>query len=99
MKPDIDKLVRDIGELAVLQQKLARQAEQQYALEVDAILRSRCRDPRRIEWALDGMLDFCFDTQMLLWYKKLCRYYFDIFPSATVSYIHAYRDMWDDEKN
>jgi len=31
----------------------------------------------RIERCLDGMLDFCFDDEVLLLYKKLCRYYFD----------------------
>jgi hypothetical protein len=28
-------------------------------------------------------------------YKKLCRYYFAIDPEATVSYVNAYREMWD----
>lgn len=99
MGPQMKKLVQDIGELASARQQLARKAEQQYALEVEAILQSQCRDPRRIERLLDGMLDFCFDEQMLLWYKKLCRYYFEIDPAATVSYVNAYRDMWDDERS
>jgi len=30
-------------------------------------------------------------------YKKLCRYYFEIDPRATTSYLYAYRDMWDEE--
>ena len=30
-------------------------------------------------------------------YKKICRYYFAIDPDTTVSYIYAYRDMWDNE--
>ena len=98
-KPQMTKLVQAIGELAEVRQQLARQAEQQYALEVEAILQSQCRDPKRIERLLDGMLDFCFDAQMLRWYKKLCRYYFDIDPAATVSYVNAYRDMWDDERS
>ena len=92
-------LVQAIGELAEGQQQLARKAEQQYALEVEAILQSQCRDPRQIERLLDGMLDFCFDAQMLRWYKKLCRYYFEIAPAATALYVNAYRDMWDDEKS
>lgn len=92
------ELVQAIGELASARQQLARKAEQQYALEVEAIFQSQCRDPRQIEWLLDGILDFCFDAQILLWYKKLCRYYFEIDPTATVSYVNVYRDMWDDER-
>jgi len=94
-KPLLQDLVQSIGELAAARKQLARQAEQQYSLQVSAILREQCRDPQRIEHVLDGMLDFCFDAEMLCLYKKLCRYYFTIDPETTVSYVYAYRDMWD----
>jgi len=42
------------------------------------------------------MLDFCFDAKVLDLYKKLCRYYFEIDPGATASYVNAYREMWDE---
>ena len=96
-KPQMDDLVRSISELAKARNQLAHQAEQQYAPEVEDVLRTQCRDPRRIERLLDGILDFCFDPAMLCLYKKLCRYYFEIDPRATASYVYAYRDMWDDE--
>ena len=96
-KPHIDDLVQSIGEIARAGRRLARQAEKQYAPEVEDILRTRCRDPRRIEHLLDGMLDFGFDAAMVRLYKKLCRYYFEIDPRATASYVYAYRDMWDEE--
>ena len=41
------------------------------------------------------MLDFCFDDEMLMLYKKLCRYYFDIDSAATASYVNIYREMRD----
>jgi hypothetical protein len=97
MEPQMKELVQAIGEFASARQQLARKAEQHYALEVEAIFQSQCRDPRQIELLLDDMLDFCFDAQMLLWYKKLCRYYFKIDPAATVSYVNTYRGMWDTE--
>ncbi len=93
----MDTLVQGIGELAGAAQKLAREAEQQYAPEVVDVLRTQCRDPRRIEHLLDGMLDFGFDAAMVRLYKKLCRYYFEIDSRATASYVYAYRDMWDEE--
>lgn len=95
MESQTNELVQPVGKLAVAQQQLARQAEQQYSFEVEAILRDQCHDPRRIECLLDGMLDFCFDDEMLRLYKKLCRYYFKIDPVATASYVYAYREMWD----
>ena len=99
MKPQTNEFVQAIGELAVAQQQLARQAEQQYSFEVDLILRDQCREFQRIECLLDGMLDFCFDDEMLRLYKKLCRYYFKIDPVATASYVYAYREMWDEEED
>ena len=78
-------MVQKISKLAVARQQLARQAEQQYSFEVETLLRDQCRDPQRIEHLLGGMLDFCFDDEMLRLYKNLCRYYFKIDPVATAS--------------
>ncbi len=91
------EMVQKISKLAVARQQLARQAEQQYSFEVETILRAQCRDPQRIECLLDGMLDFCFDDEMLRLYKNLCRYYFKIDPVATASYVYAYREMWGEK--
>jgi hypothetical protein len=30
-------------------------------------------------------------------YRRLCRHYWQFNPEATVSYINAYREMWDSE--
>ncbi|MFH0801326.1 MAG: hypothetical protein V2A78_02935 [bacterium] len=92
-----DTLLGPFRELALEQQRLARQAEMLYAPEVDAVIRDQSRDTKRIERLLDGILDFCFDIGMLRLYKKLCRHYFQIDPQATAFYINAYRDMWDDQ--
>ena len=91
-------LVHRIGALAKNARKLARVAVQQYSAEVEAILKAQLRDSIRIERCLDGMLDFCFDDKVLVLYKKLCHYYFDIDSKATVSYVNAYREMWDEQK-
>ena len=92
----MDELVERVGKLAEGAQGLAQVAVRQYSAEVEAIMKGQSRDSRRIERCLDGMLDFCFDHEMLTLYKKLCRYYFDIDPEATASYVHGYREMWDE---
>jgi hypothetical protein len=97
-KPPMKELVQAIGELAGARQRLAVQALQQYAREVDDVLRKKDSNPQRIEHLLDGMLDFCFDKDVLRLYKKLCRYYFKIDPEATASYVYAYREMWDERE-
>ena len=89
-------LIQRVSELAKNAQELSRIALPQYAVEVEAILKAQSRDSRRIENCLDAMLDFCFDDEMLVLYKKLCRYYYDIDPETTAFYVYAYREMWDE---
>jgi len=74
---------------------LFRQAVPLANAEVDDIIQSGDRDTHRIDHQLDHMLGFCCDPDMLLVFKRLCRYYYDIDPMATAEYINAYREMWD----
>ncbi|MDD2854989.1 MAG: hypothetical protein PHU01_05610 [Desulfuromonadaceae bacterium] len=69
----------------------------QYTPVVETIIATCSRDIRQIEQTLDGLLDFCCHEQALLLYRRLCRYYFDIDPAATVRYVNAYRELWDSE--
>lgn len=84
-----------ITQLAKRLQVLGKKAVIAYEREVDEILDSNCREKHRIERTLDGMLDFCFDKEMLLLYKKLCRYYYAIDRNDATEYVYAYRDMWE----
>ncbi|MCX6250822.1 MAG: hypothetical protein NTX61_08725 [Bacteroidetes bacterium] len=88
---------KQIKELIFLQQHLAKQALSEYSGLVDHIIIAQSTDQNYIEHTLDGMLDFCFDADMLLLFKKLCRYYFTINPQATAFYINHYREMWDSD--
>ncbi|MCX6250556.1 MAG: hypothetical protein NTX61_07385 [Bacteroidetes bacterium] len=87
----------EIKDLIIAQQNLARQTLSEYSVFAENIIVSKTTDQNRIEHTLDGMLDFCFDADMLLLFKKLCRYYFTINPQATAFYIKSYRQMWDSE--
>jgi hypothetical protein len=98
MGKSMNELVQEISAIAEKFGDLAQQALKQYSVEVDSNIRERDKNPQRIEQCLDGMLDFCFDDGMLLLYKRLCRYYYYINPKATVSYVYAYRDMWDNQE-
>lgn len=78
-------------------QQLNKQAYLLYKPEVELLIRSKIRDKHTIEHLLDVLLGFCADSQMLLLFKKLCRYYWDISPHATAEYVKIYREMWDNE--
>ncbi len=64
---------------------------------VEDIISSNCKDENYIETSLDKLLDMCFDENILILYKKLCRYYFDINPQATKDYVMYYYER--NEKN
>ena len=63
-------MIEEIKDLIVVQQKLARQALSEYSVLVDSIVVSKTTDQNRIEHTLDGILDFCFDADMVLLFKK-----------------------------
>lgn len=95
-EPKMDDLVQHIGNLTKDIQRLAKKAVKDYTADVEAILKERSCDSKRIESCLDGILEFCFDDEMLGLYKKLCRYYYNIDAETTVSYINLCREMWDE---
>jgi len=83
-------MAEQIGELHV-------RALSEYSPVVEQILRSGDSDASQIERTLDGLLDFCGDASVLEIYRRLCRHYYAIDPVAAVSYVHAYREMYDAE--
>jgi hypothetical protein len=68
-----------------------------YNAAINRICNNKVQDEKEIEHILDNLLTYCGDDDMLLLYKKLCRYYYDINPIATFEHINIYRDMWDEE--
>jgi hypothetical protein len=84
-----------IEALAASVSSIARRAVEEYAPIVNAIVSERSQNIRHIKQTLDGLLDFCFDPEALLLYKKLCRHYYAIDPAAAAGYVNAYREMWD----
>jgi len=90
-------LIESLSGAASSLRSLAQQAVVIYENEVSNIIQSKCTDTKEIEQTLEKMLDFCFDPSMLLVFKKLCRYYFEIDPHATATYIMRYRELWDTE--
>ena len=87
-----DKEIRDLAGAVV---NLARRAAAEYTPIVDSLLAGRSLDVGEIERTLDGLLDFCFDPEVLRLFRRLCRHYSRIDPAATEAYVVAYRQLWD----
>jgi hypothetical protein len=85
----------NLDQLAGQMVALFRQAVPLANAEVDAIIQSGEQDTQRIEHQLDDMLSLCCDPDMLVVFKRLCRYYDGLDPVAAAEYVQAYREMWD----
>ena len=85
-----------ISEIAHEIKGLTKQAQINCSNEVEAIIKYRVKNKHRIEALLDLILDFCFDKEVHIIYKKLVKYYFTIDEEAAISYIYAYRELYDD---
>lgn len=94
-----DFLFETISEVVDSRNKLANQALELLEPECDDIIQSKRWDKQTIERLLDRLLDFCFDERMLHLYRTLCRHYYQIDAEATVGYVNAYREMWDEGKS
>ena len=93
-------IMDDLIALIAPLRELHRNAVEAQAPTVRKILRNGSQDSRWIECTLDHLLDHACIPQGLALFKSLCRYYWEINPQATASYIYAYREMWDsDEQN
>ncbi len=96
------KFKKEITELAksivTLRGEAARETLLYWQPEVERIIRSKSQDIEAIEHALDALGEVAFDESVLIIFKKLCRYYYDIDPYSTVKHIQFYREMWDSEE-
>jgi len=93
-------MANEIKKFVVESKRVAIEAYKVYQPQVENLVRSQSTDDNKIQLTLDYILGFCYDGQMLLLYKKLCRYYLYVNAQATADYINYYREMWDsDEKS
>lgn len=90
-------LLAELKTTAAGLQTLHEQAIEALTPIVQGLVRNGSRDVQRIEHTLDQLLDIACLPEGLAPFKTLCRHYWTLDPQATASYVHAYREMWDDE--
>ena len=77
---------------------MAEQALINYMPIAEDIIAGRIAGENNIGYQLDFMLDYCWDDKVLALYKKVLRSIKDQYPDLVVSYIEAYKDLWENEE-
>ena len=95
MDMDLHELAKSVVEL---QKEAVKQTLLVYKPKVELLINSNNSDKNAIEHTLDALCEVAFDNEVLLLFKKLCRYYYNIDPVATAQQIQFYREMWDNEE-
>ena len=93
-QPNSNDIIRDLAQRIVT---LSSQAAAIYEPMVNAIVESRSKDVRQIEYVLDYLLGFAGSEKCLGLFKKLCRHYWFIDPNTTADYVRIYREMYDED--
>ena len=91
---DIKKLGKTI---ISLQKEAVNQTLLFWKPKAEQIISTKSRDINEIEHTLDALCEVAFDDEVLVLFKKLCRYYYTIDQQATIQQIQFYREMWDNE--
>ena len=94
----IDSGIKELAKTIItLQEKAVKQTLLYWKPIAEQIINTKSRDSNEIEHALDALNEVAFDDEVLIMFKKLCRYYYDIDPQATAVQVQFYREMWDNE--
>ena len=92
--------IKELGNAIVtLQREAVRKTLLYWKPEAERIINEKSKDINAIEHTLDALCEAAFDDEVLVVFKKLCRYYYDIDPQATAEQINFYREMWDNEED
>lgn len=89
------KLINVIREMEKSRKLLAKQYLKSFQSNVMFIIETQSHDQNKIEHLLDNLLNYCFDTDILLEFKRLLRYYLPIDPDSVIAYMNFYRDEYN----
>jgi len=92
------KEIKELGNaIAALQREAVKQTLHYWKPEAERIIETNNKDINAIEHTLDALCEAAFDDEVLIVFKKLCRYYYDIDQQAAIEHIEFYREMWDND--
>ena len=87
--------IKTLDSICTKLETISKIAIVQYTLITNDIIDNRITNDNHIQRTLDGLLNLCFDEEILKIYRKLCKYYFNINPQATIDYVNYYKEMYD----
>ena len=91
--------IRELGKTIItLQKEAVNQTLLFWKPKAEQIISNKSQDINEIEHTLDALCEVAFDDEVLVLFKRLCRYYYDIDPQATAEQIQFYREMWDNNE-
>ncbi len=95
----IEKDIKKLGETLIdIQKEAVNQTLMLWKPKAEKIIETKSLVIDEIEHTLDALCEVAFDDEILVIFKKLCRYYYDIDPQATANQIHFYREMLDNNE-
>lgn len=86
-----------IGNIGTLQNEVVLQTLLIWKPKAESIIKTKSKEVNAIEHTLDALCEVAFNDEVLMVFKKLCRYYYDIDPLATAEQIQFYREMWGND--
>lgn len=86
----------DLSKLATQIEHMNESAYIQYK-SIAYDLCSRVASISEVEHTLDRMIDFCGCDKVLVLFRKICKYYYEIYPEMIAYEINSYREFWDSE--
>ena len=86
----------DLSKLASQIEYINKTAYTQYEPIVRDLC-SRVASISEVEHTLDRMIDFCGSDEVLALFKKICKYYYEIYPEMIAYEVNSYREFWDSQ--
>ncbi|MDR2232390.1 MAG: hypothetical protein LBE56_04605 [Tannerella sp.] len=96
-KMGIDEVVDGFGAIAEQMHGMAESALYRFTPIAEDIISGKIAGANNIGHQLDFMLDYCFDDNVLILYKRVLRSLYPKYPELVSTYVYAYRDMWDSD--
>ena len=84
-----------VGNITAIQNEAVLQTLLVWKPKAENIIKTKSEDVNAIEHTLDALCEVAFNDEVLIVFKKLCRYYYNIDPQATAEQVQFYREMWD----
>ena len=86
--------IESLKDTARKMQLLAAQAVREYTPVVNSIIAGAIAEEEEIALVMDYILDFCWSTEMVHLFYRLCKGIEKDYPGLVEQYLKYYQEMW-----